>query len=65
MTYCQATPSSVPVAVQPQFVSIPANPALPVAPVPLPQFTGVVRVGKAVDDVDEDENITTTETSVV
>lgn len=59
------TPSSVPVAVQPQFVSIPANPSLPLSPVPLPQFTGVVRVGKAVADNDDEDNITTTETSVV
>ena len=34
-------------------MSVPANPAL--SPVPLPHFTGVLRVGKAADLGDNDE----------
>ena len=45
----------------PKFVAVPANPSIPVvAPavnVPLPQFTGFVRIGKSADiDNDHEDN---------
>ena len=50
----------------PKFVAVPANPSIPVvapsvaavAPVnvPLPQFTGFVRIGKSAD-IDDEEDI--------